>query len=286
MKRPLSALALLPLLAAPSGAAAFQQTMTCSYDRSSPFACGPGESAVGVHWARRCVQYKVNVRGSKDIPTGANGKISDALLNTIRDSFDAWTRVDCSNFRMEFVGLTEADVASFDKEGGIAGNENILTWLDDWPYDRDAYALTSVTFDSRNGRIQDADIEMNDDIFQFTIGDEQVLVDVQNTLVHEIGHFLGLDHSSDADATMYFSAREGETKKRTLAQDDIDGICTIYPDGSGELSCTKNEGGDSVVEDDAVCMSVGAASALPGLWTLFAAALGLHSARRKRAGHG
>jgi hypothetical protein len=276
--------AALALLTA-QDAQAFVQTTTCVYESGTAYSCGPGEDALPVHWARRCVQYKVNRLGSADIATGADGELSEALLTTIRASFDAWSQATCSNFHMEYTGLSDESLTDFDRKGGIAGNENLVTWLDEWPYDRAAYALTSVTFNANDGRIQDADIELNDDIYQFTDTNlpGTIVVDVRNTLTHEVGHFLGLDHSSDAEATMYFSAREGETKKRSLAQDDLEGLCTIYPNGEGELSCTKDEASPSSGdEEDATCASVGAASALPGLWTLFAALFGWGGARRRR----
>lgn len=47
------------------------------------------------------------------------------------------------------------------------------------------------------------------------------------TIAHEIGHILGLGHSADANAMMYF---DGTYKnKMSLAQDDIDGISYLYP---------------------------------------------------------
>ncbi|KAJ6877764.1 metalloendoproteinase 1-like [Populus alba x Populus x berolinensis] len=51
--------------------------------------------------------------------------------------------------------------------------------------------------------------------------------DLESVAVHEIGHLLGLDHSSDSNAVMYSGIPSG-TKKRDLAQDDIDGIHALY----------------------------------------------------------
>jgi hypothetical protein len=46
-------------------------------------------------------------------------------------------------------------------------------------------------------------------------------------LAHEIGHILGLGHSSSNAALMYYTAPTG--KEVRLAQDDIDGISYLYP---------------------------------------------------------
>jgi hypothetical protein len=56
-----------------------------------------------------------------------------------------------------------------------------------------------------------------------------VATDVQNTATHEFGHFLGLAHPPVEAATMYAYAPPGQTSKRILNQDDINGICDIYP---------------------------------------------------------
>ncbi|BDG07001.1 matrixin family metalloprotease [Anaeromyxobacter paludicola] len=56
-----------------------------------------------------------------------------------------------------------------------------------------------------------------------------LFIDVQNTVTHELGHVLGLDHPPLAGATMSATATPGETSKRVLAASDVAGICTAYP---------------------------------------------------------
>ena len=88
--------------------------------------------------------------------------------------------------------------------------------------------------------IVDTDLELNSFRYQFTISDTEILNDVQNTVTHELGHVLGLDHPCGSDpacsgaeylkeTTMYQNAPVGEVKKRDLTKDDIDGVCAIYP---------------------------------------------------------
>jgi len=52
--------------------------------------------------------------------------------------------------------------------------------------------------------------------------------DVWNIAAHELGHYLQLGHSSYTQATMYAYSSQGETSKRSLYSDDINGIQAIY----------------------------------------------------------
>ncbi|HVK19815.1 MAG TPA: RICIN domain-containing protein [Actinokineospora sp.] len=53
--------------------------------------------------------------------------------------------------------------------------------------------------------------------------------DVESIALHEIGHFLGLQHSSDTSAVMYAYAPSAGSTKRVLTTDDIEGIRKLYP---------------------------------------------------------
>ena len=74
----------------------------------------------------------------------------------------------------------------------------------------------------------EVDINVNTAYPWSTTGDPNAY-DFQNCFTHELGHLLGLnDENSKSDSTMYSVTSVGETKKRTLAQDDKNGIGVIY----------------------------------------------------------
>ncbi len=64
------------------------------------------------------------------------------------------------------------------------------------------------------------DIEFNAAWHEFgtqqSYGPDTILVDLESTLTHEIGHTVGLEHSSVEAATMYPYGDSGEIQKRDL----------------------------------------------------------------------
>jgi hypothetical protein len=151
------------------------------------------------------------------------------------------------------------------------------------PHDPSALAITSV-FARGYGEIVDADIEVN--AVTFLWGDlvndpDSKRQDLQNALTHEVGHFIGLDHtcymgaienppkdqngeeipscdaaSSDVKATtMFASAMPGDISKRTLEDDDRAAVCAMYPAGAADvLACPapdRGGGGCAVAAVDA-----------------------------------
>lgn len=178
-----------------------------------------------VRWEESCFYYTLHQDGSDDVPM-------DALRDSIRASFDAWEDAPCSYFY--FVETEEDATCSpigFDLK---KSNMNLLVWReDDWRVDRDhgqsVMALTTLSYDDNTGRILDADIEFNGEYFGFSVSEDDGMADIQNTATHEIGHTIGLEHTNDRETTMSPTAETGDTNKRTLHQDDINGICALYP---------------------------------------------------------
>jgi hypothetical protein len=144
---------------------------------------------------------------------------------------------------MYYAGKTDSDYVGFDEAS--SNNQNLIIWQSEpgsWTHPSKVLALTSIILESNTGRIVDTDIELNDEEFTFSTSNTDVQIDIQNTITHELGHVVGLDHSPIHDSTMYSHAPTGETKKRTLSSDDIEGVCAIYPIDDPSIHPDPNTG--------------------------------------------
>lgn len=198
----------------------FRQSRTC--EPSGFNACQPGETPMPVEWQSNTVTYQLHSQGTSDLHTG---EITQEVIDSSIEAFDAWSEQGSTGLELVYDGLTYED------QVGQMGGSNIVVWRDgSWPYPNyDAVALTTVTFDPSTGMIHSADIEMNSADYPYTNTDFQVSVDLRNVLAHEVGHFIGFDHSPHLDATMYATVEPTETKKRDLHESDIAGLCYVYP---------------------------------------------------------
>lgn len=265
------------------------------------------KSGVPLYWAQGCVQIWWATEGTTAI---AGEDEREAIARTI----ETWNQGTAACSYLNLVDMGEAD-----REVGTDGVNLIKfrdeSWCrpavgDDDPicHAANAAGLTTVVYiddpdHPRDGEIVDADVELNGLDFAISINGQTesgsaCQADLENTLTHELGHLLGLDHTclkpdedprTDGngdpsplcaattdpvirDATMYPEQNCGETKKASLTDDDIDGICAAYPIDDDPGTCGPPE------DLDTGCCGTAPASAplLP------AALTGLLLARRPR----
>lgn len=237
-------------------------------------------------WFDRCSTIALLPRDIQTIPHAT-------ILATLRHSFDTWRAVRCDG---EPIGLF-ADVvdepANEDEPTHRAsgGNQNVVMFVDSRDVWEDrmnplsAIGLTSVFHSKRSGQIVGADMELNDWRGTFGICGARCasgITDLENVITHEAGHYYGLGHVGDAnsDATMYYQAPAGDTQKRTLAADDVAGICDTYPTGTFGESCTGSVYSDMWGDDGCGCSALGRSQ--PVSWWWLMTALGVLGFRWRR----
>ncbi|MBJ6763333.1 matrixin family metalloprotease [Myxococcaceae bacterium JPH2] len=254
-------------------------------------------------WPGRDYVYHLDAAGTSRTPR-------DAAVTAIEAAFDSWRALSasCSDYRfIRGDDWTLPVSAGYDKEHP-ADSYNVILFrdracqdvvaMDDpcwdaetcgnlyscWQHGPATIGLTTSTFSFTDGRVLDADIELNSSQpgggtgFLFTTvnapvcsGPAQptcVATDLQNTLTHEIGHVVGLDHVDDRGSTMEATAPQGETAKRVIDSGSARGFCSTYPRGLPPTQCEppKDAGMKLVVDGRGTgCASTGPGSALVGL---------------------
>jgi hypothetical protein len=224
-----------------------------------------------LNWLSREFKFHVDSAGSLRTPR-------DTEFPAIDASFDTWRTLSatCSDFTFVrgpdvsrpavgyVVGQTNQNIITFRETSCLdvvpfddpcIEAETCSTDFSCWEHGDLTIGLTTTTFSFRDGVILDADIEFNASQpggnlgFLFTIvssplceglpSPECVATDLQNTLTHEIGHAMGLDHVLEPLSTMEASAPPGETDKRVIDVGTAAGFCDTYPRGLPPTQCTE-----------------------------------------------
>lgn len=166
---------------------------------------------VDIQWSTPNATYFINTAGGP----------SDSIP-AIQAGMQAWTDVVSSEFIFYYGGTTNK------KAHGRNDGTNIVTF---GSLAVGTVAVNSYWYYTGSGNLIDSDIRFNKNYPWSTTGSPGAF-DVQNVGTHEHGHSLCLKDlytSADTEKTMYGIVGYGETKKRTLHQDDIDGITYLYP---------------------------------------------------------
>ena len=201
----------LAVLLAPSLAHAYRRSTTTS------------DPAVPLFWSRREHSFSLAAHTSP---------VPDAELRAaIGRSFRTWSEVGCTDVRVALGADTRAVRTNFD--GGMHDGESLLVFRDAWPIElSETLAITTVVFRPTTGEILDADVDFDAEYHTWSALDPPTGDDVENTLTHELGHYLGFAHVGDVEATMFYYAGAAETLKRDLSADDERAVCEVYPRGA------------------------------------------------------
>jgi MYXO-CTERM domain-containing protein len=203
-------------------------------------------SGTPLRWVSSCITVNVQSAGAPQA-----GVSADAAEASVRRALDTWLSADCGNgspaIAVELGQRVSCSASEYRKDHH---NANIVMFREgEWPYPagEDALGVTRLRFDDDQapGEIWDADIELNAVSEPLAVGQPKTgQVDLDSLLTHEVGHLLGLAHTLVEDGTMMAGYVKGSTELRTLASDDIAGICAIYPPGRelNQTSCEPRHG--------------------------------------------
>ncbi|WP_394829554.1 matrixin family metalloprotease [Pendulispora albinea] len=224
----LAASALLTTSFSARDAAAFCRTTT---ENCSGACCTAGKP---LYWKNVCVGYSLQKDGTKQIPF-------NTVQTIVRNAFDKWTNVDCGAGKKVTLDFRQLDNAACSevRYNQKAANQNLIVFRDaDWDHtdSSSTLGLTTVVYNPESGEIFDADMEINTAQQVLSVANPVPPggYDFDSIVTHEVGHFLGLAHSSNADATMTPKYNAGTQDMRDLAPDDIAGVCSIYLSADGQ----------------------------------------------------
>lgn len=207
-----------------------------------PYTCERTDGCISeghqLFWDSKCLTFGVSALNVKSL-----GLTAKEFEDIIVDSFKVWEGVECSNgknpgLKVQTVGVVDSNGDFFCEEEPRA---NLSVWSLVTRWDRSANALgyTSSTHNRKDGEVFDADVELNlNKIASDNTSPEDYAVVLGKIATHEAGHFLGLAHSGDEEAVMFASYDTFDLFTRELNQDDIDGICALYPPDD-DLSCSE-----------------------------------------------
>ena len=223
------------------------------------------KSGTPLRWAKACVYITPDAAGTRDLVGDTEFQIIDTALTT-------WESATRGCGYLHFIReAPEAGEVGYDGVNSVKFRET--RWCrpatanePEDCYDSQAAAITTLSFvdllgEENDGIILDADVEINAVHFAVShegksFGDGKKS-DLTNTLTHEFGHVIGLDHTcwdrpgtpptdgkgnpaplcqplsalppAITEATMFNYAPPGDVAKSTLEKDDVDGFCSIYP---------------------------------------------------------
>ncbi len=199
----------------------------------------------GKVWPEMPIKYYVNPLECPELDT-EDGKLS--IVDVAAFATQAWGGVACADVSFQYMGTTEA---TWEADG-----MNVIYCVSDpeeWAFGTGAAGATVWIPRENDDDPMEVDLALNAAELIWKDGGgtalESDVLDPQALITHELGHWLGMSHTPDPYATMYFATLPN-AMQRTLAADDKAGLCSLYP--SGYKECES----DADCYDDDYCKAL------------------------------
>ena len=149
---------------------------------------------------------------------------AEQVYFAIEDAFDIWIHDAEIAMQVNFI-YAECEpgyLSSGSNTNCIAARSSATS------SNEDAGGNASITYSQTTGEIFDGDIVFYVEAGNWKFENSQDGLDFKHVALHEIGHFLGLTHSSINQAVMYPTVNLHTQKVSSLDDDDIWGALALY----------------------------------------------------------
>ncbi len=234
---------------APALAHAYCRTLTAevpaSQQPSGADCYPPGTQGSLLFWGNACVGWSMQASPSSKVD-------KDAAASIVASAFDVWSSASCAGGGKPSLTFANNGPVACTTVGFLpnGANQHVIAFRDDaWPHagqSNATLALTTLTFNKRTGEIVDADMEVNTAEMTISLAAQPPAdaYDFQSIVTHEVGHFIGLAHAIEANATMFARYSAGQTSIRALSPDDVAAVCEVYrPSGERSVSPSASASG-------------------------------------------
>ncbi|MBM4372202.1 MAG: hypothetical protein FJ098_11140 [Deltaproteobacteria bacterium] len=165
-------------------------------------------------------------------------------ISALEDAMDLWNANPCTDLRLRLEGVDPS--CGFYALPGA--DQNCIAVMSTWVKDPAFAMLTILSYKPSTGLLQDVDIGINDQHFDFSLcdaGEGNEWVDYRFAITHELGHVYGLNHPPEefceATSPLPILCSDGDLycddgKPREPAPDDLGGVCALY--GHEVFSCS------------------------------------------------
>jgi hypothetical protein len=225
-----------------AGSLALYAVLLFAFTSEQDYVNGP----VPTRWQNNSVTWDLNPTTSSNIST--NG--GDSVTTVMQNSFNTWTSSMVNGQILNVLAVTQGPNSSL-TDPNSADCVNVVSFTPSsavsFPTGAIAFTEVATSFGpppttypcttpptSRTCNLPscliDADIVFNpNELFSTTTPPLSGDFDLQSVATHEIGHFMGLDHSGLAHSVMFPYGDVGASEQRNVSADDAAALAFTYP---------------------------------------------------------